>query len=189
MTDDTMWRRVGLLAAVPIAFGLAACSGDGAPAGPEGTETLLLSVVPEGGATGVAPGEPITITFDHPMNPVMSEYADVHEGDVTGPEVEGVWSWSEGHTKLSFTPSSPFEPATTYTIHLGGGMRDAAGHYVNFEEHGGHMGGRWATSGMMGGGMGPGGGPGAGPGPGHMGEGWQHPTNGTYGMVFTFTTA
>jgi hypothetical protein len=51
--------------------------------------------------------------------------------------------------------------------------------------HGDMMGGQWATQSMMTGGMGMG----SGSMGSHMGTGWQHPDNGSYGMVFTFTTA
>lgn len=188
MTRRRLWRRPGLLLVVPAMLGIAACSDDTGPAGPGGAETLLLSVEPRGGAVGVDPGAPITVTFDHPMHPAMSEYAALHEGDVTGPEVEGTWGWSEGGATLTFTPAAPLAPATAYTIHLGGGMHDANGHPVDLGAHGAHMGGDWATSGMMGGGM-MGGGTGGVPGSDHMGQGWRHPSNGSYGMVFSFTTA
>jgi hypothetical protein len=69
-------------------------------------------------------------------------------------------------------------------IHVGGGVRDDRGHYVNFERQGFQLGGEWCTGERLG--MGPMGpmGPHA-----HLNDpGWQHP-NGTYGMLFTFTTA
>ncbi len=69
-----------------------------------------------------------------------------------------------------------------YTVHLGGGMTDFQNGPVDFDTYGPHMGGDWATDDMMmGGGMMGGSGP-------HMGEGWQH-SNGSFGMVFGFTTA
>lgn len=130
-------------------------------------------------------GTAVTVRFDHPMNPAMSDFAALHEGDVDDPGVDGAWSWADDGTTLSFTPASSLKPATRYTIHLGGGMRDALGHPVGFEEHGAQMGGSWATADMMGGGMASGMGD---PISGHMGDGWRHPSNGTFGMVFTFTT-
>jgi hypothetical protein len=92
---------------------------------------------------------------------------------------------SQDRKRLTFTPAAPLAPMTGYTVHLGGGMMDAGGTHADFGTHGSHMGGSWATSGMMGGGMmgGSMGDQGY-----HMGQGWQHPTNGSYGMVFTFTT-
>jgi hypothetical protein len=66
-------------------------------------------------------------------------------------------------------------------IHLGGGMMDADDQPVNMEQHGLAMGGQWLMAGMMGGIH-------AGS-PMHMlGAGWRG-ANGSYGMVFPFTTA
>lgn len=88
----------------------------------------------------------------------------------------------------SVTPDGPLQPATDYVVHLGGNMMDADGEHVNMEEHGQQMGGGWATDDMMMGGgmsgmdveMDP---------SGHMGGNWDHPSNGSHGMIFTFTTA
>ncbi len=177
-------KRTSVLLSIPVLLaGFVGCSSDDI-AGPGDTETVFLSVVPQGGSVDVATGSTVTVRFDHSMNPVMSEYAAVHEGDLTGPEVAGIWAWSDNNMTLTFTPSQPFKPATTYMIHLGGGMMDAEGDHVNFGQHGPGMGGQWATGDMMGGGH-----MGAGPGGAHMGQGWEHPTNGSFGMVFSFTTA
>jgi len=152
-------------------------------AGPAGA--ALASVHPMGGAVDVAVGDTIALTFDHPIAAGMEAYAALLEGSVTGSEVAGVWSRSEDGTRLLFVPSAPLKAATTYVIHVGGGMMDGDGLPVNLEMHGLEMGGSWATRDMMTGGMGGGmGGQGT-----HMGTGWQHPSNGTYGVVFTFTTA
>jgi hypothetical protein len=147
--------------------------------------TALLEVIPAGGETGVDPNAPITLTFDHVMH--MDMYVAFHEGaDVSGPEVDGAWAWSGDRTQLTFTPASPLNPQTQYTVHIGGGMKDANGHIVNLGHHGQTMGGQWVSEQMMNDRM------------NHlgnmmgqddmMGEGWRH-ANGTYGMIFTFTTA
>ena len=140
--------------------------------------TTLVSVSPLGGQTGVDPGTVIVMQYDHPMQSGMEMYAALHEGDITGPEVPGMWTWSENHTEMKFTPDQPLIGGE-YAIHLGGGMMGDHGEPVDFETHGPDMGGEWATGDMMdpGGMMG---------GHDHMGEGWQH-ANGTYGMVFGFT--
>jgi hypothetical protein len=56
-------------------------------------------------------------------------------------------------------------------------MRDRMGSALDYEQCVGQHGGQWATGGMMG--MGD---------SSMMGSGWRH-ANGSYGMVFTFTTA
>jgi hypothetical protein len=161
---------------VPL-FALGAC--DHSPVAPLLTASII-SVVPGGGATGVDRNAPIVVVFSHAMQAGMERYEALHEGTLTGPTVPGVREWWPDRTRLKFTPAEPLQPATQYTLHLGGGMRAADGGFVDYgacpEQHGG----RWATrpsrgSGMMGGGE-------------MMGAGWRHP-NGSYGMVFTFTTA
>jgi hypothetical protein len=182
-------KRTYALFGIPMLLaGFVGCSSDDIAGPGAPTETVLLNVVPQGGSVDVAPGSTVTIRFNHSMNPAMSEYTAVHEGDLTGPEAVGTWRWSENHTTLTLMPGQPFRPATTHTIHLGGGMMDTNGDHVDFGQHGPGMGGQWATGDMMGGGPMGGGPMGGGPGP-HAGEGWEHPTNGSFGMAFTFTTA
>ena len=181
-------KRTSFLLGIPVLLAaFAGCSSDNvAGPGDPSVETVLLAVAPQGGSVNVDPGSSVTVRFDHQMNPAMSEWADVHEGDVAGPEVDGAWTWSDNFMRLTFTPDHPFAPATTYTIHVGGGMMDANGRNVDLGQHGPGMGGQWATGDMMGGGPMGGGPMGGGP---HMGDGWEHPTNGSFGMVFSFTTA
>lgn len=158
-----------------------ACSEADSPV--EVDATALLSVVPRGGSTDVDRFAPVVVEFDHAVMTGMEGYALLHEGDVTGPEVAGTWSLSTDRLAVTFTPAAPLAPNARYTIHLGGGMMDADGGHIDFGTHGDHMGGVWATNGMMGGGMMRGT-----VGEHHLGEGWEHPTNGSYGMVFFFTT-
>ena len=79
-----------------------------------------------------------------------------------------------------FTSAASLDPQTEYTIHIGGGMRDADGNLVNIEQHGHDLGGQWIMQNMMQGCMmnvcGT-----------MMGPGWQH-ANGSFGMSFTFMT-
>ena len=165
-----------------------ACSESDTPLEPTVETAALLAVVPPGGSTNVDRFSPVVIEFDHPLMAGMEAFVLLHEGDVTGPEVAGTWTASDDRLSLTFTPAAPLAPGTLHTIHLGGGMMDDSGHPVDFDTHGAHMGGAWATDGMMGGGMMGGGMMGGAMGDGHMGPGWQHPTNGSYGMVFSFTT-
>lgn len=186
------WLVVGTLA-----VSSSACDGEPSEvAGPEDDPegAALLHVAPPGGATDVDPTEPVVLGFDHPVSPLMTRYAALHEGDVTGDQVPGSWSLSDDGTELTFVPDAPLKAATLYTIHLGGAMTDVHGHMVELEEHGPDMGGEWAWEEMFGhegsGEMGHGGGMGGGEWEGHthMDESWQH-ANGAYGMVFQFTTA
>ncbi len=171
-----MVRQVLRLMLPVTALALVACTHN--PAAPDFT-ARVVSVVPGGGTTGVDPSAPIVITFDHPMRAGMEQYAALHEGDVRGSVVPGTWAWSGDRTVLTFAPAQPLKPLTQYTVHLGGGMRAADGGYVDYSSCIGPDGGQWATQEMMGGNMMSG---------GMMGGGWRDP-NGTYGMVFPFTTA
>lgn len=161
-----------------VLAGLAACARD--PSSPAPV-TSVVSIVPDGGAAGVDPTAPIVITFSHPMAMGMEAYAALHQSDVTGPAVAGTWTWSADQITLSFSPAQPLMPATGYALHLGGGMHDAVGGDLDYQQCVSQHGGQWVTGAMMGGGgmigdatM--------------MGPGWRH-ANGSYGMVFTFTTA
>lgn len=178
----TCCSRVAVLAVGAVAMaGITACSEDPAALS---EEVVLLSVVPPGGSVGVDVGASVVVTFDHGIMPSMVELAALHEGGVDGPGVDGAWQLSNDGAVLTFTPALPLKPATSYTIHLGGGMRGDHGEPMNFDMHGSaHMGGQWATGGMMSGGMG-----GIGGAHPHMGSGWSH-ANGSYGMIFRFMTA
>lgn len=170
---------------VALLVGIAACS-EG-PVTPGTDDALMLSVQPSGGSVGVGVGSEVVVTFDHALGAGMEAYVALHEGSLQGPVVEGTWEMSSERTALTFKPKAPLRRATTYVIHLGGGMSAANGHRVNLGVHGMAMGGQWATGSMMGGmsgGMGMGS-----VGAGMMGSGWKHPSNGSYGMAFTFTTA
>ena len=172
-------RPSGIAAFSLFVAGLTACGHS--VTGPAALQTFLVSVAPPGGATSVSTAAPIVMRFSHAMQPAMQTYAALHQGDVTGPIVPCLAAWSGDWTVLTLTPSSPLAPATRYTLHIGGGMRDANGNVIDMSQYGAMMGGQWATGGMMsGGGM---------MGGGHeMGPGWQG-TNGMYGMVFGFTTS
>ena len=120
----------------------------------------------------------------------MTNYMVLHAGSVAGPVVVGSWVWNSDGTKATFTPATPLKSDAVYTVHLGGAMRDLQGHTVGFEQARRQMGGQVGTGAMMNGGM-MGGGMMGGSGWADstmMGPGWRG-TNGSYGMVFSFTTA
>lgn len=180
-------KKTALALAGIMFTAVAACSEDAA--GPQLEEPAALeSVQPAGGSVGVSVDATVVVTFDHAIAEGMEDFALLHEGTVTGPEVAGTWTRSADGTTLTFTPDAPLKPATDYVIHLGGGMMDVDGHVVDLEMHGVGMGGNWATQSMMSGGMGMGGQMGGHMGETHMGAGWEHASTGHYGMIFTFTT-
>ncbi len=97
---------------------------------------------------------------------------------------------------LSVSPqggSTNVDPGSAISMEFSGPMQDGMEMYAAMHEgdvtgpevdgdaHGPDMGGDWATDDMMMGGGMMGGHP-------HTGEGWEH-ANGSFGMVFGFTTA
>ena len=124
------------------------------------------------------------LRFTHPLAAGMEAYIALHQGPLSGPVVEGTWSITADRMALRFQPVRPLNPATLYTIHVGAGMVDQSGEHVSLGMHGPDLGGDWITESMMTAAMGMGG-----PSGSMMGVGWAHPTNGTFGMTFTFTTA
>lgn len=179
-----MHRHVAFLVLATLISGLNACSSATGPA--TTPATALVSVTPPGGATSVSPSGPIVVAFSHGMYTGMEMDVSLHEGDVTGPTVACTTTWSTGRDTLTIMPATPLKAATQYTLHVGGGMKDANGDIIDMTQHGAMMGGQWATSSMMAGaGMMGGGGPMSGQ---EMGPGWAG-TNRMYGMIFSFTTS
>jgi len=184
-----MTKWIGGLGALLAAALVGACGGgssmtgsgmDGSGAGTS-AGAAFLSVSPAGGTAGVAVGSPMTFRFSGAVAAGMEQYVDLHMGDLSGPEVAMSCAWSPDRTLLTCTPATPLASRTTYALHLGGGMMSAGGMAVDYTTHGPGMGGQWIMSGMMTGTHG-------GMGWGMMGSGWRN-ANGSYGMVFTFTTA
>lgn len=169
-----------------LALGAASCAMDPTASSPVNPQAFLISVSPQGGSANVSTTTGLTIQFDHAMPAVMQAYVTLHQGDVTGPLVPCSAAWSADSLTLTMTPTNPLQSAATYTMHMGGGMMNAQGDTVDLGRHGPGMGGHSASgSMMMGFSMMGSGGPMAGQ---EMGSGWAG-GNGTYGMVFTFTTS
>lgn len=160
----------------PVAAGLAVLL-SGCGSSMMGTEfaAQLLTVSPRGGAVDIAPSSEIVLGFNRSMMSGMESYVALHLNAPDGPVVPMVCTWSGNRTTLTCRPDQPLAPGTRYVIHLGGGMMDAHGGQLDMNGNGMGMGGQWATGGMMGGQS------------GMMGTGWAF-GNGTYGMVFEFTT-
>jgi hypothetical protein len=183
-------RHVAWSLSVVALLGAAGCGGGsqmgsqmGTTTGPTGTTasgTVMSSVMPSGNAASVSVTTTVVMRFSHGMAAGMEQYMDLHEGDTSGPVVPMTCGWSSDRTTLTCQPSTPLKPQTRYTIHMGDGMMDADDHPVNMDQGLG-MGGQWLMTGMMGGLH-------AGSPMGMMGSGW-HGSNGSYGMVFPFTTA
>ncbi|HSB53571.1 MAG TPA: Ig-like domain-containing protein, partial [Gemmatimonadales bacterium] len=135
------------LALAGTALALAACGSDSAT-GPGG-DTVLESVSPAAGATGVDPSSPIMVRFGGPMAAGMEQYVDLHQGGTGGAIVPMSCSFSADRTTLTCNHGQPLQSGATFTIHVGSGMMDANGHQAEVEQHAMGMGGQVVTGQMM----------------------------------------
>ncbi len=140
----------------------------------------LAAVVPAGGAVAVDPAGTVVISFTQPLAAGMERFAALHAGDLSGDVVPGAWTLSPDRSTLTFAPAAPLARAATHTIHLGGSLKDSHGQPVDLGP-GRILGGQWVTAAMLSAAM-----------PGSaatsmVGYGWLAP-DGTYGMIFRFTT-
>ncbi|MHB8837823.1 MAG: Ig-like domain-containing domain [Gemmatimonadaceae bacterium] len=183
-----MRRPVRTLAVFPLlALVLSACSKSDAGVSPTDAVALapsLTSLQPANATAGVATSTPIVLHFSKAMMSGMEMLVVLHEGTVTGPVVATTAMWSSDRTTLTMTPQAAMKHATTYVVHMSPSLQDTAGHMINMTP-GSAMGGLAVTSGMMGGATSMMNGQW---GPGMTGAGWQA-ANGSFGMMFTFTTA
>jgi hypothetical protein len=121
------------------------------------------------------------------MDPAVCEpQVLLYEGDRSGTLVEVTYVWSEDGTELTVTPVEPLKAATTYTLYVGGGLRDASGLETDLSRAQHQHGARWVKENVANGN-------------GPNGEcetplaqgsrhGHQHQSR-QMGLVFTFTTA
>lgn len=157
------------------------------------TAPALLSLSPVSGMTGVDPMKPIVLTFNMGMMTGTDMLVVVHEGSVTGAQIAGTSTWSSDRRTMTFTPTTALKPKTTYVVHLSPSMIGTNGKAIDLGSCA-KIGGQTVTGGMMGStgngmmGSSSGGMVNGSWGPGMMGAGWQA-TDGTFGMVFSFTTA
>ena len=178
---------VALALTAGLAFLAVGCGGGASPSmmspSPTGSQAgaTLMSVTPQGGATGVSGSTSMVFRFSGAMGSGMEQYVDMHMGDLSGATMPMTCVWSGDRTTLTCTPQGPLSPRTTYVTHLGGGMTTQTGQAVDCAQYGPSMGGQWIMGGMMTG--------------SHAGGAWTmmganwHNANGSYGMAFTFTTA
>lgn len=165
---------------------LVACSGSDtgvSPADTADSAPSLASIQPASSAISVDPNAPVVLRFSQPMMTGMEMLVVLHETGVTGPVVAAAATWSADRITLTLVPQAPLKRAAKYVVHLSPSLKDATGRMINLSP-GSMMGGQNVSGGMMGstsmmsdqwG-------------PGMMGPGWQA-ANGTFGMIFTFTTA
>jgi hypothetical protein len=181
-----MSRNALALATLASILTLGACSATSSPSDVLASDTpVALSVLPAAATTGVDPTKPIVVTFNMSMMTGMEMLVILHEGSVTGPEVTGSSSWSTDRRVLTITPAATLKAKTTYVVHLSPSLQGMNGKSIDLSQCT-KLGGQFVSGGMMGssaGGMMNGTW-----GSGMMGAGWKA-SDGTFGMLFTFTTA
>jgi hypothetical protein len=121
MRSSTLAAIIAALAAGP------SCSGD--LVGPTTGSPLpnVTSLVPSSRARGVDPSTSVVMRFSHPMGEHTELLVWLHEGTIADPLVSGRWSWSGDRTVMTFTPTSPLRPGTTYTLHLAPALQTVDG--------------------------------------------------------------
>lgn len=93
------------------------------------TPPTISSVMPANQATEVMTSSAINATFSETMDPATLNNANF---TVQGPgNVIGVVSASTGNTIVTFTPSSPLAPSTTYTATIRSGVKDLVGNALS----------------------------------------------------------
>lgn len=107
LCSGMLGRALHLTAAITALACLATC----APT--ERDVVVVVATVPADGAVGVAPGEPIVVTFDRPMDVASVEAAFAIE-----PTASGLFTWDATATTLQFLPDPPLATRTRYEVTL-----------------------------------------------------------------------
>lgn len=179
---------IGRYALLTVFLGVTATACSSSSTGPQGAAPTVLAIAPANGASAVSVTTPVVVNFSQAMMQGMEMYVVLHEGSVTGAAVAGTPTWSADRKTLTFTPATPLKPGSLYVLHLAPTMMAAGGEQVDHSACTA-LGGQNVTTTMMGGATTGGGIMGGGAmGSGMMGSGWQM-ANGSYGMIFSFTTA
>ncbi|MGH9394183.1 MAG: Ig-like domain-containing protein, partial [Terriglobales bacterium] len=89
-----------------------ACRGFTTGAASDTAAPLVVSATPPNGATSVPLNAIIAITFSQAMDPTTLNPASL----LWSPALPGAWSLSADGTTLTFAPSAPLAPSTTYTL-------------------------------------------------------------------------
>ena len=181
-----MYRTSRVLATLVSFLALQArSSGSSSPTDALATDApIALSVLPAAASTGVDASKPISITFNMSMMSGMEMLVVVHEGSVNGPQVTVTSSWSPDRRVLTITPSALLKAKTAYAVHLSPSLQGTNGKMINVTQCA-TIGCQHVSGGMMD--SGAGGMMNGSWGSGMMGAGWKA-SDGTFGMLFTFTT-
>ena len=89
-------------------------------------QPAVTGVTPHDGATFVEPDDPISVTFNQPMERASVE-AGVTLRAVGGAAIPGSFEWNEAGTVVTFTPEEPLELLKLYDFTISSGLGSASG--------------------------------------------------------------
>ena len=93
---------------------------------------IVESTVPASGATGVSLTAPITITFDHEMNPTVTQAAVSVSPALQAP----TYAWSNGNKILTIDDTYELDENTTYTVTVSDAAQDVDGNRLDGDKDG-----------------------------------------------------
>jgi hypothetical protein len=131
MTKTAGYLITGLLIFSALGFfGCGGGGGGGDGGGGGSSELSILSTTPGSGATGVAVGAHITVTFNSNIN---ASTLNASTFTLTGPDglIDGSVSYNSVSKTSTFTPSYSLPPLTQYTATLTTGVRDTDGNTLS----------------------------------------------------------
>lgn len=83
----------------------------------------IAETSPEEGEVDVPAWDPIRVDFSRAMDPTSTEAAFA-----ISPDAAGSFNWSQGNTRLYFTPEEDLQYETGYTVTIDGTAEDSYGH-------------------------------------------------------------
>lgn len=94
----------------------------------DATSPTIITVVPANGATGVAIGTTVKVTFSEPMNALTITASTVTlKNTATGVAVPATVVYDAATVTATLTPTSPLSVGTNYTVTVSTAARDVSG--------------------------------------------------------------
>lgn len=98
---------------------------DAGPIEIDSTAPSVTSRIPNPGASGVSRNTQIVVGWSEPMNRLATQSSGAFAlEDVPNVWVAGTASWSGDSRTITFTPTAPLDPLTTYRVHVNTSARD-----------------------------------------------------------------
>jgi hypothetical protein len=94
---------------------------------PDRRRPRIVRMTPLPGALGVAPGAPLMITVDEPLDPATVQDGGLRVETLDGRAVGGRWEWVEEARVAIFRPDVPWTEREAYRVTLTEEVTDRAG--------------------------------------------------------------